>query len=136
MIRPICKDILFLSMPSLPADRNDRTIAQDLMDTLNAHSQSCVGMAANMIGQNRCIIAISLGPLKMILFNPVITSRSGKYTAEEGCLSLSGARKTERYQHIEVEYYDSSWTKKKQKFSGFPAQVIQHEIDHLSGKII
>ena len=136
MIRPLCKDILFLSKPSLPASKNDQFIAQDLMDTLNAHSQSCVGMAANMIGQNKCIIAIGIGPLKMILFNPVITSRSGKYSTEEGCLSLSGTRKTERYRNIEVEYCDSSWVKRKQKFSGFPAQVIQHEIDHLSGKII
>ena len=136
MIRSLCKDILFLSKPSLPASKNDQFIAQDLMDTLNAHSQSCVGMAANMIGQNKCIIAIGIGPLKMILFNPVITSRSGKYSTEEGCLSLSGTRKTERYRNIEVEYCDSSWAKRKQKFSGFPAQVIQHEIDHLSGKII
>lgn len=93
-------------------------------------------MAANMIGVKKNIIIVNMGLIDVVMFNPVIISRWGRYETEEGCLSLEGVRKTTRYQEIEVEYYDSSWKKQRQKLSGWTAQIVQHEIDHLSGKII
>ena len=136
MIREICKDETFLAQKAAPATAADLGVAQDLMETLIAHKDGCVGMAANMIGVKKNIIIVNMGLIDVVMFNPVIISRRGRYETEEGCLSLEGVRKTTRYQEIEVEYYDSSWKKQRQKLSGWTAQIAQHEIDHLSGKII
>ena len=122
MVKQIVRDIFFLGQPSEPATQADLSVGRDLLDTLQANREACVGMAANMID--------------VVMFNPVIISRRGRYETEKGCLSLEGVRKTTRYQEIEVEYYDFSWKKQRQKLSGWTAQIAQHEIDHLSGKII
>ena len=136
MVRPIMRDMMFLARPSAPAVRGDMPAAQDLMDTLRAHEEHCVGMAANMIGVGKRIIAVSAGFMPLLMINPVITKKSGAYEAEEGCLSLSGVRKTTRYQRIEVEYLDASWQKKRGVFEGYTAQIIQHEVDHCDGILI
>lgn len=136
MVRPICKDVLFLSQKAEPATQEDLTIARDLLDTLKANAAGCVGMAANMIGVKKSIIAVNMGFVNIAMINPVIVKRQGPYETEEGCLSLEGVRKTRRYQDIEVEYYDMGWKKQTQKYSGWIAQIIQHECDHLNGMII
>ena len=111
-------------------------MGQDLQDTLNANRDRCAGMAANMIGVRKRIIIVSLGFVNLVMYNPVIVNKSGPYQGEEGCLSLSGVRKTTRYENIEVEYLDSSWKKHRESFSGWTAQIIQHEADHLEGILI
>ncbi len=136
MVKQIVRDIFFLGQPSEPATQADLSVGRDLLDTLQANREACVGMAANMIGVKKNIIIVNMGLIDVVMFNPVIISRWGRYETEEGCLSLEGVRKTTRYQEIEVEYYDSSWKKQRQKLSGWTAQITQHEIDHLSGKII
>ena len=136
MVKQIVRDIFFLGQPSEPATQADLSVGRDLLDTLQANREACVGMAANMIGVKKNIIIVKMGLIDVVMFNPVIISRRGRYETEEGCLSLEGVRKTTRYQEIEVEYYDSSWKKQRQKLSGWTAQIAQHEIDHLSGKII
>jgi peptide deformylase len=136
MIRKIVKDILFLSQKSVPATRNDIAIGTDLQNTLIAYSDRCVGMAANMIGEKKRVIVVSLGFSPLVMYNPVILSKSGEYKAIEGCLSLEGEREAVRYENIEVEYLDASWEKHREKYSGFTAQIIQHEMDHLEGRII
>lgn len=136
MVSQIVKDIFFLRQKSEPAVPADIKIAQDLLDTLEAHRDGCVGMAANMIGKKKNIIVVNIGFKNVIMFNPVIVNKSGLYRTEEGCLSLTGVRETNRYETIEVEYTDISWKPKKSKFSGWTAQIIQHEIDHLHGIII
>ena len=136
MVKPIIKDVMFLGQKSEPATADDRQIITDLQDTLKAHRDGCVGMAANMVGYKKRIIIVSMGFADLVMQNPVIKATSGKYEAEESCLSLTGRRKTERYQNIEVEYFDISFNKQKQKFSGYAAQIIQHEMDHLEGIII
>lgn len=136
MVKQIVRDIFFLGQPSEPATQADLSVGRDLLDTLQANREACVGMAANMIGVKKNIIIVNMGMIDVVMFNPVIISRRGRYETEEGCLSLEGVRKTTRYQEIEVEYYDSSWKKQRQKLSGWTAQIAQHEINHLSGKII
>lgn len=136
MVKQIVRDIFFLGQPSEPATQADLSVGRDLLDTLQANREACVGMAANMIGVKKNIIIVNMGLIDVVMFNPVIISRRGRYETEEGCLSLEGVRKTTRYQEIEVEYYYSSWKKQRQKLSGWTAQIAQHEIDHLSGKII
>lgn len=136
MVKQIVRDIFFLGQPSEPATQADLSVGRDLLDTLQANREACVGMAANMIGVKKNIIIVNMGLIDVVMFNPVIISRRGRYETEEGCLSLEGVRKTTRYQEIEVEYYDFSWKKQQQKLSGWTAQIAQHEIDHLSGKII
>ena len=136
MIKPICKDILFLSQKAEPATKEDMQVVQDLLDTLKANEEGCVGMAANMIGIKKSIIAVHMGFVNVAMINPVIVKKSGVYETEEGCLSLVGVRKTKRYQDIEVEYYDVNWSKQRGKYSGWIAQIIQHECDHLEGIII
>ncbi|PKM73703.1 MAG: peptide deformylase [Firmicutes bacterium HGW-Firmicutes-16] len=136
MIRPICKDIIILSLKSVPSTKADMPVVDDLLDTLRANAERCVGMAANMIGVNKRIIAFSVGPILTPMINPVITKRTGKYEAEEGCLSLDGVRKATRYRSIEVEFLNQNFEKQKQTFTGFPAQIIQHEIDHCDGILI
>ena len=136
MIKEIMRDPFFLAQKSAPATKDDLQVGRDLMDTLKAHREGCVGMAANMIGIKKNIIIVNMGFVDVVMFNPVITSKSGPYQTEEGCLSLVGVRKTTRYQDIEVEYYDFAWKKQKQKLSGWTAQIAQHEIDHCNGIII
>ena len=131
MIQPIMHDPLFLAQKSAPATPKDAPVARDLLETLTAHADGCVGMAANMIGVLKRIIAVEAEDGYLVLFNPVILKKSGQYEAEEGCLSLEGVRKTKRYQNIEIEYYDWNWKKQRQKFTGWPAQICQHEIDNL-----
>ena len=136
MIKSIVRDVFFLGQKSDPATRQDLAVGQDLMDTLAANRDRCVGMAANMIGVKKRIIIVSLGMLSMVMYNPLIVKKDTPYETEEGCLSLDGVRKTIRYQNIEVDYLDSGWKKHRQKFSGWTAQIIQHEVDHLNGIII
>ena len=136
MVKPIVKDILFLGQKSEPVTPMDINIMQDLQDTLAANREHCVGMAANMIGYKKNMIIVSVGPMDVIMINPKLVSKSGPYETEEGCLSLEGKRKTTRYRNIEVEFQDAGFTKKKMKFDGFVAQIIQHEMDHLDGIII
>ena len=136
MVRAIMKDVLFLKKKAVPATKDDMPVVQDLLDTLKANETGCVGMAANMIGVKKNIIIVNMGFVDVVMFNPVIISKTGLYETEEGCLSLEGVRKTSRYQEIEVEYYDFNWKKQRQKLSGWTAQICQHEIDHLSGRII
>ena len=136
MIKSIVKDVFFLGQKSEPATKQDISVGQDLMDTLRANQDHCVGMAANMIGVKKKIIIVNIGIMNVVMYNPVIVKKDTPYETEEGCLSLSGVRKTTRYQNIEVEYYDSSWKKHRQSYSGWTAQIIQHECDHLAGIII
>ena len=136
MIRPIVRDIMFLSLRSEEASQADLPIGQDLMDTLTAHREACVGMAANMIGVRKRVIIVQIGLLPLVMFNPVIVQRSSPFETEEGCLSLDGVRKTTRYQQIEVEYRDMRWKKRRDKYAGWTAQIIQHEVDHCDGIII
>jgi peptide deformylase len=136
MIKAICKDIFILRQKSAPATEADLQVVDDLMDTLRANAERCVGLAANMIGVNKRVIVFGIGPVIMPMINPVITKREGPYEAEEGCLSLDGVRKTTRYQTIEVTFLNRGFQKQKQSFSGFPAQIIQHEVDHCDGIII
>lgn len=136
MVRPIMKDVFVLNQKSEPASETDKQTAQDLLDTLKAHEKECVGMAANMIGVKKNIIAVDMGVLSIAMFNPKIVKKSGPYHTEEGCLSLTGVRPCIRYQEIEVEYQDMDFKKQRQKYSGWIAQIIQHECDHLEGIII
>ena len=136
MIRPIVKDAFFLSQPSDDATLMDMNAVRDLEDTLRANFAVCAGMAANMIGIRKKIAAVALEPAVLILINPVIVSGKDPYEAEEGCLSLTGTRKTARYREIRVKYLDRSFKPKEQTFTGFIAQVIQHETDHFTGKLI
>lgn len=136
MIKPIVRDIFFLGQKSEEATRSDLSVGQDLQDTLKANQDRCVGMAANMIGVKKRIIIVNIGIINLVMYNPVIVKKDGPFETEEGCLSLDGVRKTTRYQNIEVEYLDGSWKKHRQKYSGWTAQIIQHEVDHLDGIII
>ena len=128
--------MFFLNQRSEPATIADKQVAEDLLDTLKAHEAGCVGMAANMIGVRKNIIAVNMGFVNIVMYNPEIVKKSGIYETEEGCLSLEGVRKCTRYQEIEVEYQDSSFKKKRQKYSGWIAQIIRHECDHLQGILI
>jgi len=136
MIRPIVRDIFFLGQKSEIATMQDLSVGQDLQDTLKANQDRCVGMAANMIGVKKRIIIVNIGIINLVMYNPVIVKKDGPFETEEGCLSLDGVWKTTRYQNIEVEYLDGSWKKHRQKYSGWTAQIIQHEMDHLEGIII
>ena len=136
MVKPIVRDVFFLGQKSEEAAAQDLSVGQDLQDTLKANQDHCVGMAANMIGVKKRIIIVHMGFLNMVMYNPVIVKKDTPYETEEGCLSLDGVRKTTRYQNIEVEYLDSSWKKHQQQYSGWTAQIIQHEVDHLNGIII
>ena len=136
MIRDICKDELFLARKAAPASPEDLPIAQDLLETLIAHKDGCVGMAANMIGVNKRIIAFDNEGTYMVMFNPQIVKQSGGYEAEEGCLSLTGTRKTRRWQSIKVQYQNEKFQTRLKTFTGWTAQIIQHEIDHCNGIII
>jgi peptide deformylase len=130
------KDVIFLNQKSELATEADMQVVQDLLDTLKANEAGCVGMAANMIGVKKRIIAVSMGFANIAMINPVIVKKSGEYETEEGCLSLIGVRKTKRYKDIEVEFQDMNFNKQCQKFTDWIAQIIQHEIDHCDGIII
>lgn len=136
MIRPVVKDIVFLGQKSEPATKDDVAVIDDLVDTLRANFEYCVGMAANMIGVKKRILVFSVGDIIVPMVNPVILKKEDSYEAEESCLSLTGFRKTMRYKTIEVEYFDRDFKKHKQTFIGFTAQIIQHEVDHFEGRII
>ena len=136
MVREVVHDVLFLGQKSEPATQADKQVAIDLLDTLKDHEEGCVGMAANMIGVRKRIIAVNMGFMNVAMFNPKIVKRNGKYETEEGCLSLDGVRKCVRYQEIKVEYEDINFKRQRQKYSGWTAQIIQHECDHLNGIII
>ena len=136
MVKQIVRDIFFLGQPSEPATKADIQIGKDLQDTLQANRERCVGMAANMIGVKKRVIIVNIGFVNLVMFNPVLVSKSSPFQTEESCLSLEGSRPTRRYESIEVAYLDEQWMLKQLNFSGMPAQIIQHELDHLEGIII
>ena len=136
MICEICKDEFFLRLPSKEATAEDMDIAQNLLDTLEAHRDGCVGMAANMIGVSKRIIAFDCEGKYMVMFNPVILKKEGPYQAEEGCLSLAGSRKTERFQSVKVQWQNEKFQTRVKTFTGWTAQIIQHEIDHCNSIVI
>lgn len=136
MIREICKDETFLAQKAAPATAADLGVAQDLMETLIAHKDGCVGMAANMIGVNKRIIAFENDVEYMVMFNPVIVKQSGAYETDEGCLSLTGTRKTKRHKVIKVQWQNEKFQTRLKTFTGWTAEIIQHEIDHCEGILI
>ena len=136
MIRDIMKDETFLSQKAEPATPDDLSVAQDLLDTLTAHKDGCVGMAANMIGVNKRIIVFDNEGTYMAMFNPEIVKKSDPYQAEEGCLSLTGTRKVKRWRSIKVQYQNEKFQVRLKTFTGWTAQIIQHEIDHCEGVLI
>ena len=136
MVCSICRDEAFLARKAEPATENDRETARNLLDTLIAHKDGCVGMAANMIGINKRIIAFDNDGEYMVMFNPVIVKQSGAYETEEGCLSLTGSRKTRRFKNIKVQWQNEKFQTRLKTFTGWTAEIIQHEIDHCDGIII
>ncbi|MDE7363520.1 MAG: peptide deformylase [Ruminococcus sp.] len=137
MVKEIVRDTFFLAQKSEPANKEDVQVIQDLLDTIKANADRCVGMDANMIGVRKTILVALIGNRYLIMANPKIVSKSSQiYETEEGCLSLNGQRKVKRYKSVTVEFLDKNFRKKKQTFKDFEAQIIQHEIDHFSGIII
>ena len=136
MIREIMRDETFLARKAETATPDDLPVAQDLLDTLEANKGRCVGMAANMIGVSKRIIVFDNEGTYMVMFNPEIIKRSGPYQAEEGCLSLSGTRPAKRWQSIKVRYQNEKFQERFKTFTGWTAQIIQHEVDHCEGIII
>ena len=136
MIRDICRDEAFLAQKSRPATADDLPAAQDLLETLAAHKDGCVGMAANMIGISSRIIAFDNGGDYMIMLNPVIIKKSGAYETEEGCLSLTGTRRVKRFHTIKVQWQNERLQTRIKTFTGWTAEIIQHEIDHCDGILI
>lgn len=136
MNREICRDEAFLAQKAESATLADLPVAEDLLDTLAAHKEGCVGMAANMIGINKRIIAFDNEGSYMVMFNPEIIKKAEPYEAEEGCLSLVGTRKTKRWKSIKVQYQNEGFQTRYKTFTGWTAQIIQHEIDHCEGIII
>ena len=136
MIQEICKDEIFLAQKAEPATPDDLPIAQDLIDTLTAHKDGCVGMAANMIGVNKRIIIFDNEGAYQVMFNPVIVKQSGPYQTEEGCLSLSGRRPTKRWKSIKVQWQNETFQTRLKTFTGWTAEIIQHEIDHCEAILI
>lgn len=136
MIREICKDVIFLARKAEPATPEDLPVAADLLETLENHKDGCVGMAANMIGVNKRIIAFDNEGEYMVMFNPQILRRSGPYDTEEGCLSLTGVRPVKRWKTIKVQWQNEKFQQRIKNFTGWTAEIIQHEIDHCEGIII
>lgn len=136
MIRKICKDVIFLAQKAEPATPDDLPVATDLLETLEYHKEGCVGMAANMIGVNKRIIAFDNEGQPMVMFNPEILRKSGPYETEEGCLSLTGVRPTRRWKTIKVKWQNEKFQQRIKNFTGWTAEIIQHEIDHCEGIII
>ena len=136
MVQPIMRNEAFLAIPSADAVAGDESIGRDLLETLIAHKDGCVGMAANMIGVSKRIIAFENGNEYMLMYNPEIVKFSQPYMTEEGCLSLDGRRETKRYKSIKVKYVSEAFQPRCKTFTGWTAQIIQHEIDHCNGIII
>ena len=136
MIRDICKDETFLAQKAQPVTPDDLPLAADLLDTLAHHRDSCVGLAANMIGVNKRAIVFDNEGTSMVMFNPEILKMSGPYSAEEGCLSLTGTRPAKRFHTIKVRWQNEKFQDRIKTFTGWTAQIIQHEIDHCEGIII
>ena len=136
MVKTIVKDPLFLAQKSEPATEADKQVVIDLLDTLRANIGHCVGMAANMIGVKKNIIVVAAGPFQFPMINAAITKKSGPFQTEEGCLSLMGVRPCTRYKEIEVDYLDQNFKPQHSKYTGWTAQIIQHELDHVAGIVI
>ena len=136
MIKKITRDPMFLAQKSVDATEADKQVISDLLDTLRANLDHCVGMAANMIGVSKNIIVVAAGPFQFAMINPVIAKKTGAFQTEEGCLSLDGVRPCTRYKEIEVDYLDINFKKQHGKYTGWTAQIIQHEIDHCNGIVI
>lgn len=136
MVKKIVKGQHIFARKAQPATEADKQVVTDLLDTLGANREICVGMAANMIGVNKAIIVVAAGPFAFAMVNPIITRKSGAYQTEEGCLSLDGVRPCTRYEEIEIDYLDSNFKKQHGKYTGWTAQIIQHEIDHCNGVVI
>lgn len=136
MVKAIVRDPLFLAQKSLSATEADKQVVQDLLDTLRANLDRCVGMAANMIGVRKNIIVVATDPFQFAMINPVITKKKEVFQTEEGCLSLDGVRPCTRYKEIEVDYLDQNFKKQHGTYTGWTAQIIQHEIDHCHGIVI
>lgn len=136
MIKKITRDPMFLAQKSMDATEADKQVITDLLDTLRANLDHCVGMAANMIGVSKNIIVVAAGPFQFAMINPVIAKKTGAFQTEEGCLSLDGVRQCTRYKEIEVDYLDTNFKKQHGKYTGWTAQIIQHEIDHCNGIVI
>jgi peptide deformylase len=136
MIKKITRDPMFLAQKSVDATEADKQVITDLLDTLRANLDHCVGMAANMIGVSKNIIVVAAGPFQFAMINPVIAKKTGAFQTEEGCLSLDGVRPCTRYKEIEVDYLDTNFKKQHGKYIGWTAQIIQHEVDHCNGIVI
>lgn len=136
MIKKITRDPMFLAQKSVDATEADKQVITDLLDTLRANLDHCVGMAANMIGVSKNIIVVAAGPFQFAMINPVIAKKTGAFQTEEGCLSLDGVRPCTRYKEIEVDYLDTNFKKQHGKYTSWTAQIIQHEIDHCNGIVI
>ena len=136
MVKKITRDPMFLAQKSVDATEADKQVIADLLDTLRANLDHCVGMAANMIGVSKNIIVVAAGPFQCAMSNPVITKKTGAFQTEEGCLSLYGVRPCTRYKEIEVDYLDTNFKKQHGKYIGWTAQIIQHEVDHCNGIVI
>ena len=136
MVKKITRDPMFLAQKSVDATEADKQVITDLLDTLRANLDHCVGMAANMIGVSKNIIVVAAGPFQFAMLNPMITKKTGAFKTEEGCLSLDGVRPCTRYKEIEMDYLDTNFKKQHGKYTGWTAQIIQHEIDHCNGVII
>lgn len=136
MVREICKDVIFLAQKAEPATPDDLSVAADLLETLAHHKDGCVGMAANMIGVNKRIIAFDNEGTYMVMFNPEILRKSGPYETEEGCLSLTGVRPVKRWKSIKVQWQNEKFQQRIKNFTGWTAEIIQHEIDHCEGILI
>ncbi|KRL63768.1 peptide deformylase [Lactobacillus psittaci] len=136
MIRDIVKNPEFLKQKSIPAIKSDVSIGQDLQDTLQANKERCVGMAANMIGYSKRIIIVNIGLLNIVMYNPIIVDCKQPYQTSEGCLSLVGTRPTIRFKEIKVQFLNQQWEKQELTLTDFAAEICQHEMDHLEGKLI
>lgn len=136
MVREIMRDTAFLAQKAENAVPEDKHIAEDLLDTLKFHKDGCVGMAANMIGENKRIIAVDDGGKYIVMYNPEIIKKADVFETVEGCLSLTGTRKTKRYKTVKIKYLNEDFQQRIKNFTGFTAQIIQHEIDHCEGIII
>ena len=136
MMKKITRDPMFLAQKSVDATEADKQVITDLLDTLRANLDHCVGMAANMIGVSKNIIVVAAGPFQFAMINPVIAKKTGAFQTEEGCLSLDGVRPCTRYKEIEVDYLDTNFKKQHGKYIGWTAQIIQHEVDHCNGIVI
>ena len=136
MVKKITRDPMFLAQKSVDATEADKQVITDLLDTLRANLDHCVGMAANMIGVSKNIIVVAAGPFQFAMINPKITKKTGAFQTEEGCLSLDGVRPCTRYKEIEVDYLDTNFKKQHGKYIGWTAQIIQHEVDHCNGIVI